>query len=506
MGRVADVKTTGGRWQRSARLLVLASLITIVGFAVVCATIMLDIRRGQQGLAQQSAENLATAIEADLSRNLQTLDLSIRSVTINLLVPGLDSVTPEIRHLILFNHGTAARYFGALQVFDETGRLSIDASSFDPQPQSVADEEFFQVHRNDPNVGLFISRPMLYRGVYSIMLSRRVDNADGTFRGVVAGAIRYRLFHDLFDRLKLADGEIISLLRTDGVVLMRTPFDLDVVGKNLSHLPAVAKAMKHSEGSDSAPGSHDGQQRLFVWRSSPTQPIIILVGRPWESVFNVWRAQAVRISIIVGLLGLVATIVTLFLAREIQRRVRAEAALEKLASTDGLTGLRNRRKFDELIEAEWRRGARSDEPLTLLMIDVDHFKSYNDRFGHQAGDTTLRAVAACIAASARRPGDCAARYGGEEFALLLPGVGMMEALQTAEAIRERVMQSQSPSARFTVSIGVATVIPDGLDSPSSLLELADRALYDAKRGGRNQSRAAPQSGDRTGMLPHVRVA
>ena len=131
---------------------------------------------------------------------------------------------------------------------------------------------------------------------------------------------------------------------------------------------------------------------------------------------------------------------TLFLAREIGRRAHAEDKLEELATTDALTGLKNRRKFDTEIDAEWRRATRQKMPLALLMIDADHFKSYNDTFGHQAGDEMLVGIAICISDSVRRAGDCAARYGGEEFAVLLPGLSAAEAVDVAETIRLKVQQ------------------------------------------------------------------
>ena len=149
-------------------------------------------------------------------------------------------------------------------------------------------------------------------------------------------------------------------------------------------------------------------------------------------------------ALIVFVLG-----VTLFLAREIGRRAQAEDKLEELATTDALTGLKNRRKFDAEIDAEWRRATRQKTPIALLMIDADHFKVYNDTFGHQAGDQVLVGIAICISDSVRRAGDCAARYGGEEFAVLLPGCRPTEALVVAETIRLKVQQwsdASPPSA------------------------------------------------------------
>jgi diguanylate cyclase (GGDEF)-like protein len=176
--------------------------------------------------------------------------------------------------------------------------------------------------------------------------------------------------------------------------------------------------------------------------------------------------------------------VTLFLAREIGRRAQAEDKLEELATTDALTGLRNRRKFDAAIDAEWRRATRQKTPLALLMIDADHFKAYNDSFGHQAGDQMLVGIAICISDSVRRAGDCAARYGGEEFAVLLPGLSPMDALAVAETIRLKVQQWSDST---TVSIGIASLTPSASMEWPVLLEAADKALYAAKANGRNRS-------------------
>ena len=183
-------------------------------------------------------------------------------------------------------------------------------------------------------------------------------------------------------------------------------------------------------------------------------------------------------ALIVFVLG-----VTLFLAREIGRRAEAEDKLEELATTDALTGLKNRRKFDASIDAEWRRATRQKVPVALLMIDADHFKVYNDTFGHQAGDEVLIGIAICISDLARRAGDCAARYGGEEFAVLLPALSAAEALMVAETIRLKVEQW---SEHTSISIGVASMTPDVDQEWSELVGAADKALYAAKAGGRNR--------------------
>jgi hypothetical protein len=202
---------------------------------------------------------------------------------------------------------------------------------------------------------------------------------------VVAGSIRFSYFHDLFGRLHLGPNDLITVLRRDGTVIMRTPFDLDMMGKNLGHLPGVQRALSEPSGSYSGIATAAHLSRLYIWRDG-TRPLVVLVGKPWDDILKLWRTEAIRIGAIMTALILFVLGTALFLAHEIGRRAKAEDKLEELATTDALTGLKNRRKFDSEIDAEWRRAVRNDMPVALLMIDADHFKSYNDTYGHQAGD------------------------------------------------------------------------------------------------------------------------
>jgi diguanylate cyclase (GGDEF)-like protein len=166
--------------------------------------------------------------------------------------------------------------------------------------------------------------------------------------------------------------------------------------------------------------------------------------------------------------------------------------LAALSTTDGLTGVSNRRGFDLALEAEWRRAARTGQSVALSMLDVDFFKKYNDRYGHQAGDTTLRAVAQLITAHGRRSTDLVARYGGEEFALLSAATDVSDAYGIAQSIcteleRLNLPHDDSPFGHVTISIGVAVLVPTEDTTPARLVELADQALYRAKQRGRNQA-------------------
>jgi diguanylate cyclase (GGDEF)-like protein len=473
-------------WRLSAKLLIASSVATVIGFSAICASVMLDMRRGEEELARQTLENLASTIDADISRNVELFDLSLRAVASSMVMPELKDVSKRIRHLILFDHAATAKHFGAIQVFDAEGRLTIDASKPDPVPEYRGDEEYFQIHRSRPDAGLFISRPMLHHGAYAIVLSRRITGPDGGFLGVVAGSIRFSYFHELFGRLNLGPDDAITVLRQDATIIMRRPFDLDVIGRNFGNVPGVMRALSVPSGWHSGPGAMHGIERLLVWRDS-TKPLVILVGKPWHDILDLWRTEATRIGAIMLALITFVLGVTLFLAREIGRRARAEDKLEELATTDALTGLKNRRKLDIEMDSEWRRATRHKMPVSLLMIDADHFKAYNDSFGHQAGDEMLVGIAICISDSVRRAGDCAARYGGEEFAVLLPGLAAAEAVSVAETIRLKVQQWSDGPTVATVSIGIASLTPVPNLDWSMLVKAADTALYAAKAGGRNQS-------------------
>ncbi|MGH9367479.1 MAG: two-component regulator propeller domain-containing protein, partial [Thermoanaerobaculia bacterium] len=178
------------------------------------------------------------------------------------------------------------------------------------------------------------------------------------------------------------------------------------------------------------------------------------------------------------------------------RLEQANRALRRLSSLDGLTGIANRRQFDEVLDLEWRRAYRAQTPLSLLMIDIDHFKAFNDAHGHQRGDDYLRAVAAALRDGLNRPGDLVARYGGEEFVVILPATDEAGAMACSERMRASVVSIEIPHdrpgapLRATVSIGVATAYPREGSSSATLIAAADEALYRAKSEGRNRVRIA----------------
>jgi len=234
---------------------------------------------------------------------------------------------------------------------------------------------------------------------------------------------------------------------------------------------------------------------LRVCRRLSTDPLTAAI-----PVIFVTRNQDVELEVQCLDAGAMDFVTKPYSAAVVRRRVATHVALKRktdllaqLAQRDGLTGAANRRTFDDMLAKEWARALRNQTPLSLIMIDADHFKAINDGFGHQTGDQCLRGLAQVATSQLKRPADLFARYGGEEFALLLPDTDTEGAEELAEAIRAEIEASFARAAeergagpRLTASLGCATLIPSQDLSAEGLVRLADRNLYLAKAGGRNR--------------------
>jgi len=215
-----------------------------------------------------------------------------------------------------------------------------------------------------------------------------------------------------------------------------------------------------------------------------------------EGITAMERSFILQFYLIVAILTSVPISVAVGERKELELSLRrARDELKGLAATDALTGLGNRRAFDEVLEREWHRAVRGREPISLALLDIDHFKRFNDHYGHMPGDECLAKVGHLLSDTVFRPGDVVARYGGEEFAIVLPNTSAEGALQVAERVRQ-IIEHQgwrhvgSPEGCITVSVGVATIEPTPREPKSTLFEQADAALYKAKAQGRNRVECA----------------
>ncbi len=362
----------------------------------------------------------------------------------------------------------------------------------------------------------------------------------GALAGVIVASLDLRWIGDLAADAAQSPGTSVLLIDGRGTLIAASDGGTTLVGRNFAGHALVRDMQGSDEGTATAAG-FDGLQRLFAFVRVPWTEARLAIGLD-ESVVHSGIDREISVAylqlalfgllvlmcvwfggehLIVRPIRLLARTATRFgrgdleartcdepwlaefeplavafddmarrlAAREEELRI-ANQHLDELASLDGLTGLANRRGFDRLLEEEWQRAATHDEPVALMMIDIDHFKLYNDRYGHVAGDACLRAVAQALSIVTL---DCAvmvARYGGEEFALLLPMIDGARGNTLGEVVRKAVeelhiVHAEAARGTITVSVGVASLVPDGEWCAADLLEAADRALYIAKRRGRN---------------------
>ena len=473
-GQGAEGGPAGGRGPGSAspsprRLLAAVALVIIGGMWTYTAWTIHDLRRQAMDTAHHDAASLLGTTERAIARDIELYDLSLQTVASRMLLPVLEGVSPEIRQLALFDRVSQARGYGSILVLDEAGRAYLDSSSVVPHRLNGSDRLYFTYHRDNPKSGLFIGRPWRTRlsGREMIPLSRRFSYADGTFAGVIVGAIELSYFREVFDRLKGDSAFTVSLDFSDDSVVMN------------SGAQPVA---------NDAQGLRQSQQ-VKPW------PLALSVFLPTSAIERAWRPQSQFVIALASFLSLAILGVLVLLHREFTRRERAERQvleaqdeLERLVATDALTGLWNWRHFERTIAACADPEERAR--WALLTIDTDHFKRFNDRYGHPAGDRALKQVATVLSERAEAGGGSAFRVGGEEFTILAackPG----EAALLAEAIRAGVAalaipHADNPRGILTLSVGFAHGALTPGRSLQDWMESADAALYAAKRQGRDR--------------------
>jgi len=456
------------------------------------------------------------------SRNLaQTLDTYAEGVLTqsSMLLLGMaerleaQEVTPELlqRMQSLVNRQQHLLHqLNELLVVDARGQWLMSSKGDFSAHVNSADRRFFLHHRDNPSHDIFIGPPIRSQstGEWVLTISRRFEDQQGAFAGAIIVTLGIENFLDLFGKIDIGKQGVIALATARGQLLVRYPFREQNMGQDYSRSPNFLRYFSGlASGTATFHSGIDGTERLYAFRRNDRYPVFITVAQGKNEALSAWRRQALLTAGVV--LSLLAAIMVIGwrLIQAIRLRVQAEASLlaareellqangqlQRLATQDALTGLANRRHFDDALAREFRRAAREAAPLSLLLVDLDHFKRFNDSYGHVAGDACLKSVCAQLALSAQRPGDLAARYGGEEMGIILPHTDLSGAMHIARQLQQRIQaldiaHHASLLGRVTVSIGIATLQGEpGPRSPVELVEAADRALYRAKAAGRNRS-------------------
>jgi diguanylate cyclase (GGDEF)-like protein len=488
------------------RLLVLATTLACLLLNGFSAWFIWSSRETQIRERKVATSNVARMVGAQVESAMKATSLALNDVIERVEHDGTDAGALERLRRHLTDVARTTPELHGLFVYGPDGAWLATSLSESVKGHN-ADREYFKHHRLDPGRDIYIDHPIKSRstGAWIIPVSRRINAPDGRFAGVALVTLRINFFERIYDELDIGKTGAVLLAMTDGTAVYRRPFDEKVIGADLSQ-GAIFKALRGKRaGSSFLLAKVDNVERLYSYRHVDTFPFYVAVGLSREEILADWRKSSILIAVITLLINAVLVTFAKKLSRQIIIRDKLDErlqgyseqlrqhnlGLQMLADTDKLTRLANRRRFDEVLEQEFKRAQRNQAPVSLIMIDLDYFKQFNDTYGHPAGDACLRSTAEVLATLIVRAGDLAARYGGEEFVVLLPNTHRTGALAVAEKIRQAVAalqlpHRQSPAGVVTASLGVATLADEGdYTTAGDLIERADRHLYAAKRSGRN---------------------
>ncbi len=429
--------------------------------------------------------NTAQMLAEQAQTTLKTADTIVASLVERVEAEGTGPEAKTRLYHLMTSLAAALPAIHEMGIMDSHGDAVVKSLVANTAGLNYAEREYFRHHATHADRDPFIGERIKSKidGASSITVTRRFNKPDGSFGGVVVTSVSLAFFQRLFDQMRAKSGGIISLLSDDGTILVRSPAlprEVDVSGS------ALRQRMREQPGDGSLAYQSmvDGVKRLGSYRHLNQFPLSTLVSQ------SVWDIQASLRAELASHAIILACVMVVVIGLG-GRAITATNMLAAQAMQDSLTGLANRRCFDDRIGREMQRAARSGQPVSVIMIDIDHFKDYNDCYGHPAGDECLRTVSSAIERCLPRAGELAARYGGEEIAVLLPGSDGRNAAGLADRMQQAVRGLAVRQAPYiggvvTFSAGVATRVPGPeAGEAQALIEMADTALYAAKAAGRN---------------------
>jgi diguanylate cyclase (GGDEF)-like protein len=470
----------------------LKAFVMVVCFAIIALEGWRDWSEREDEFVriQTEMKNLAKSLAQHAEDTFNLADAILTDVVDRMEQNGSTPAAAADLERFLVERSQTLQSVKVLTIYGEDGLLLSSSLPGHSLKVNGSGQAFFQHHRASADRKWFFGTPIRdpLGSDWILSISRRFNKPDGSFGGVVQISVPPRYFVNFFSRFNIGEQGTITLFHSNGMILSRSPYIEKAIGTGRTSMPWAEDG--RTSGSYEYVSPIDNVSRLGGYQRNHVYPVVVLTAVSRDEALARWNREFMFRTFAVG---------SLVAVKELRRREIAEFELAILATTDGLTGLANRRSFDRQIETEWLRAARDGTPLSLLLIDVDQFKAYNDIYGHQAGDTCLRMVAEVFSQAINRPGDLVARYGGEEMAVLMPDTDDVGAAAVAENIRARVEalalrhEANPPSGILTISIGSATRIPAFDRSGTGakeLVALADKALYCAKQDGRNRISAA----------------
>ena len=452
--------------------------------------------------AENAVSNLSRATAQHAEDAMRQVDAITAALSERLEGDGFALIDRPRLHALLKQQAQIMPQLHGLFVYGADGSWIVTDKDVVPANANNADRDYFIYHRTHADRQVRIGSVVRSRstGDLIIPISRRLDHPDGSFAGVLLGTIKVDWFVRYYGDFKIDERGALVLAKRDGTILVRRPFVEQVIGRNLSASDIFRKYLPYaSEGVVEAVAVVDGTPRLYGFRALSSYPLVVEAGLSRESILAPWRHDMIKSVLVLLLLLIGLSGFGWIVLRQLRERIVIERALHQahqtlkaLALTDSLTGLGNRRRLDAVLEPEIRRARRQGCALALVMLDLDYFKAYNDRYGHPAGDQCLQRFAEVLREALKRPGDLAVRYGGEEFTLLLPNTDTQGASQIVQEIlamlrRQGMAHAGSPLGQVSASAGIAVGAPTVEPvTPENLMAAADAALYQAKRQGRDR--------------------
>ena len=494
--------------QRTIRATILFVVFVCVSLLAVDAWLAWRVREQQLRQAVVSNTNLAASVAQQVNGMVSEVGHLLDSIAFELQTGAADE--RELNHLqpILKNHADSNQHVHGLFVYDAQGAWLINSHGVLPPGANNADREYFIHHRDHPSLATRVGKPIVSRltGIWVIPVSRRFNDARGQFAGVLLATIDLKHVRRMLDHFQIGDNGSLSVALASTAILVRRPFSEKNLGKEIPPSALKEQLTSQTSGNFEFASPVDGIQRIGSFRYTDSHSLMVAVAQSKHELLGNWRETTWIQTFWIFLLCVVTALAGSLVVQLVRQRVKVEFDLSDtrdkltkanerlalLANLDGLTGLANRRSFDETLERDFDESCRSGQPLSLVMIDVDHFKQYNDLHGHPEGDRCLQQVATAIESTARRPLDFVARYGGEEMVMLLPQTDAAGALVVAELARSAVEALQLPHSdrplrKVSISVGVAShTLNDIHENMQSLVKHADEALYQAKAVGRNR--------------------
>lgn len=453
-------------------------------------------------VAENSVVNLARASAQHAEDSIRQVDAITAALAERLEGDGFANLDRPRLHALLRQQVQIMPQLHGLFVYGADGTwLATDHTVTAPKANN-ADRDYFIYHREHTGRQIRIGSVVKSRSTEELIIpiSRRLNFPDGSFAGVLLGTIKVDWFVRYYGDFQIDQSGALVLAKRDGTILVRRPFVEQVLGSSLADSEVFRDYLPYAnEGVVETVAVVDGTPRLYAYRGLTSYPLVVQAGLSRDAILAAWRQDVIKSIgvLLVLLLGL--SLFGWVVLRQLRERIVIERALHQahqtlkdLALTDSLTGLGNRRRLDGVLDVEIARARRQGYPVALVMMDLDFFKAFNDRYGHLAGDQCLRQVAEVLGQALKRPADLAVRYGGEEFTLLLPdtdghGAGLIVQETLQQLRRLAIEHAGSPFGVVSASAGIAVAHPAQQPiSSQALVAEADAALYEAKRQGRDR--------------------